>query len=467
MNKQQHTRRRFLQHSALAMTGAALAGVGNAWSGTQTDSPPNILWLIGDDVGPQEFGCYGHPTIRTPNIDRLSRQGLRFSQAYVTTSSCSPSRSCLFTGKYPHSTGAENLHDPLPADQKILPELLRPRGYYSGNVAKCHLGAAAAAKFDRVLGKVDDWKQFLTERPKDRPFFLSVGFFDAHRNFDRGCVDPPHDPQDVIVPPFLPDAPEVREDLAAFYDETCRMDSVIGEIVQELESQGVLDNTLILFYGDNGMPFPRAKTTLYDSGILTPLVVHWPSRIAAGSVHHGLTSLVDLAPTMLECAGVPIPADVQGKSLLPQFLDPGIAGREYIFAEKNWHDLDDHSRAVCDGRFKYIRNAFPERPLPTAADCINSPTFRTMQAMRDAGTLSKEQMLLFRSRRNAEELYDLEYDCNEFRSLVDDPAYRSVLERLRGELDRWIEETNDVPPSKSYPDEFDGETGKRIHPPHK
>ncbi|MFH1743130.1 MAG: sulfatase/phosphatase domain-containing protein [bacterium] len=193
-------------------------------------------------------------------------------------------------------------------------------------------------------------------------------------------------------------------------------------------------------------------------------MARWSRQIPAGQVYHGLTSLVDIAPTMLDVANIPVPSDMQGSSLVQQIENPSAHGRQYIFAEKNWHDLDDHSRAVRDNRYKYIRNAFPEKPLPTAADCARSLTFQKMREMRDAGTLSENAMLLFRSPRPVEELYDLQYDPVEFHNLAGDPAYENTLSRLRNRLDHWIEQTNDVPPSKSLPDEFDPETGERIRP---
>jgi N-sulfoglucosamine sulfohydrolase len=425
-------------------------------------APPNILWIIADDVGPLEIGCYGHPTIRTPNLDRMAREGFLFSNAFVTASSCSPSRSCLFTGKYPHSTGAENLHEPLPTEQVIVPELLRQRGYWTGNIAKCHLGVAAERKFDKVYRKIDAWVDFFDERPKDRPFFLAVGFHDAHRPFDRGCVDPPHTQEQVTVPPYLPDTPEVREDLAGFYDEISRMDETIGAILKRCEDEGVLENTFVMFLGDNGPPFPRAKTTVYDSGIATPLLLYWPKRIRAGQRYCGLVSTVDIAPATLEVAGLPIPDDMEGTSLWKQVGDPERFGRKYIFAEKNWHDLDDHSRAVRDNRFKYIRNAFYEKPLRPAADIASSPSFQKMRELRDAGELNPDAMLHFRNRRAPEELYDLAHDAQEFHNVAEDPAYRAVLERMRATLDQWIEETKDVPPEDALPDKFDPETGERL-----
>ncbi|RJP24997.1 MAG: heparan N-sulfatase [Candidatus Omnitrophota bacterium] len=466
MDNLQNSRRTFIKTSLLLASGMTTATIFSNRSNPEACEKPNIIWLIADDVGSKEIGCYGHPTIRTPNIDRMAGEGIRFTQAFVTTSSCSPSRASMFTGKYPHSTGAEDLHDPLPAEQAILPELLAPAGYYSGNVGKYHLGKFAEKKFDRLLPKVEDWKLFLNERPQNRPFFLSLGFYDAHRTFDRGCIDPPYTHDEVIVPPYLPDIEEAREELAGFYDEITRMDGVIGEMMQYLETEGIARNTLVVFFGDNGMPFPRAKTTLYDSGIETPLIACWPEQINAGQVYEGLASLVDLAPTMLHAAGLPIPDDMQGRSLIDQVREPNLHDRDYIFAEKNWHDLDDHSRAVRDGRFKYIRNAFPEKPLENSADSSVAPLFQQMRKMRDAGTLTREQALLFRARRAKEELFDLAYDPMEFHNVAYESAYQGVLERMRNALDEWIEATNDISPSKSLPDEFHAETGERIRPPH-
>ncbi|MFH1743129.1 MAG: sulfatase-like hydrolase/transferase [bacterium] len=267
MNRPSTTRRTFLKNSSLIAATVTAGGFIPRRAGAQPNEFPNIIWLIGDDVGPKEIGCYGHPTVRTPNIDGLASEGILFTRAFVTISSCSPSRSSLFTGKYPHSTGAENLHDPLPAEQKILPEILTQKGYYSGNVGKCHLGSAAESKFSRVLQNVEDWKTFLNERPKDRPFFLSVGFHDAHRTFDQGCVDPPHKPSDAIVPPYLPDTAQTRQEFGAMCDEICRMDGVIGEMMNALENEGILDNTLVLFFGDNGIPFPAQKQLYMTAGL--------------------------------------------------------------------------------------------------------------------------------------------------------------------------------------------------------
>ena len=339
---------------------------------------------------------------------------------------------------------------------------MKARGYWTANVAKCHLGGPAQAKFDRLYRAITDWETFFDERPKDKPFFLAVGFHDAHRPFDRGCVDPPYALDQITVPPYLPDTPEVREDLAGFYDEITRMDETIGRLLARCEHEGLLQNTFVMFLGDNGPPFPRAKTTLYDSGIATPLVCFWPGRLPAGQRYDGLVSAVDIAPATLEAAGLPVSGDMQGVSLWKQVGDPGQFGRRFIYAEKNWHDLDDHSRAVRDARFKYIRNAFYEKPLRPAADVAGSPSFQKMRELRDAGTLPPEVMLHFRNRRASEELYDLACDAMEFHNVAGEPAYRPVLERMRVALDQWIEETNDISPEDALPDKYDPETGEKL-----
>lgn len=435
--------------------------IGSAGDHTGSSTSPNIILFIADDVGPEEFGCYGHPTIRTPAIDRMAREGTRFSSAFVTTSSCSPSRSCLFTGLYPHETGAENLHDPLPEDKTILPEYLKAAGYWSANAGKLHLGPAGNEKFDTIYKSVNDWPQVFADRPKGQPFFLAMGFTDAHRTFDRGCIPEPYTLEQIVVPPYMPDTPEVREDLAGMYDEITRMDGVIGDVVARCETEGILDNTVMIFLGDNGMPFPRAKTTLYDSGLATPLVIRWPGKMEAGVVAGGLVSSVDLAPTVLDGLGLDVPAAMSGVSILAQWRDPANRAREYIFGERNWHDYGDRARAIRDERYKYIRNLYPELPLRSAADVVRGPAFQTMVRLEKEGTLPEHLRQHFRESRAPEELYDLEQDPHEINNVAGDPAYAAVLERMRAALDNIM---GDYPKALDVrrPDLYDPMTGDRL-----
>jgi len=446
-------RREFLTSAALV----AMAALPRSVKGTprKEGKHPNILWLIADDLGDRDMGCYGHPTIRTENLDKLAGQGMRFTNAFVTISSCSPSRASVFTGRYPHATGAEDLHVPLPEDQVILPSYLAELGYYTANVGKLHLGPAAAAQFHRVEPEVIAWKKVLTTRPKDRPFFLAVGFHDPHRAYRPGAIPDPTDPADVVVPPYLADTPETRQDLAYYYDYTTRMDREAGRILAWLEQAQVEQETLMVFFSDNGMPFPRAKTSCYDSGIRTPFIVRWPGHVPAGTVSNALLSTVDLAPSILSILGQKVSPRMQGQDASALFFNPQAEVRKYIHAERNWHNLDDHQRAVRDKRYKYIKNFFPRRMMPLASDLMSSPSYESLLKLRDLNRLTPEQMRLFMVPRAAEELYDTWNDPWEFTNLAGDPNYSKVLERLRAECQRWTSTTEDVPPGKRRKDNLD------------
>ncbi|HMJ66128.1 MAG TPA: sulfatase/phosphatase domain-containing protein, partial [Candidatus Binatia bacterium] len=263
-------------------------------------------------------------------------------------------------------------------------------------------------------------------------------------------------------PPYLPDTTETRRDLALYYDEIGRLDENIGKVLDELEAQNVVSNTIVMFFSDNGRPFPRCKTTVYDSGIKTPFIVCWPARIKAGSISRSLISSIDIAPTLLELAGLEKPAMFQGRSFAKVFDDPAAKIRDYAFAEHNWHDYDAHGRAVRTERFKYIRNFDIELPNTPPADAVRSPTFQTMRRLRDQGKLRPEQTTCFVKPRPTEELYDLESDPHELRNLAGDTENAETLKVLREELQKWQRETADPIPGLRNPDEFDRETGEPL-----
>jgi len=446
---------------------------------------PNLVLIIAADMSWDDCGTYGNPSVRTPHLDRLVREGQRFDRAFLTASSCSPSRASLLTGRYPHATGAQELHWPLPAEQVTFVEKLRAAGYWTAAAGKWHLGDAAKSRFDVVkemaiggftlpTGKdagqarmtastnpsgCGDWVPTLRERPRDRPFFLWLAALDPHRDYEPDCIPQPHRPEDVIVPPYLPDAPDTRRDLALYYDEITRLDGYVGRVLAELEAQGVAENTLVIFMSDNGRPFPRSKTTVLDSGVRTPFFVRWPARIRPGSVSAGLVSAVDLAPTLLEVAGVASSPAFQGVSFVALFTEPAATVRRHAFSESNWHDYQAHARAVRDERYRYVRNTFPHLTLNPPADAVRSLTFREMLRLRAAGRLTPAQLEVFRAPRPAEELYDLETDPHELRNLAAEPQHAAKLQELRRVLDQWTEETRDFVPAKPAPDEFDRESG--------
>lgn len=431
---------------------------------------PNFLIFIADDMAWDDCGAYGHPQIRTPNMDQLARDGLRFDRAYLTCSSCSPSRCSILTGRYPHATGAAELHQPLPAEQVLIAQPLKAAGYYTAAVGKWHLGNAVKKQFDLVRegggpGGEEFWVETLQNRPQDKPFFFWFASTDPHRDYRPGAIDPPHTSSDVVVPPIFPDSAEVRSDLALYYDEIGRLDEYIGKVLVELDRQGQRDNTLVLLLSDNGRPFPRCKTTVYEDGVRTPFIARYPNGISQpGSVNGQLVSSIDIVPTLLELAEQPPLATHQGKSFAPLFKQPDRPTRHAAYSEHNWHDYQAFERSVVTERFRYVRNWQPQLPGTPPADAVRSPTYVTMQKLRDADQLTPLLKHCFATPRPEEELYDVTVDPHCLHNLVDNPAYAAELSTLRNLLTTWQSETDDAFPGTEHltPDGFDRETGLRL-----
>lgn len=424
---------------------------------------PNIILFIADDMAWNDCGAYGHPHIKTPSLDRMAQDGLLFENAMLTCSSCSPSRCSIITGRYPHNTGAHQLHLPLPGDQMTFVEQLKESGYYTAAAGKWHLGNATIPKFDLVNTKQFEWVKTVKERPRDQPFFFWFAFVDPHRPYQKKTIPEPHTSDDAVVPPFLPDNVETREDLAMYYDEITRLDGVVGAVQEELKKQQVDDNTLILFISDNGRPFPRCKTTVYDSGVKTPWIVKWPGKIPAGTKTDALVSSVDIAATFLDLAELPVGDNFMGKSCLPILLNPELPFRKYAFSEHNWHDFEDFSRGVRSSRYRLVRNFYTDIPQTPPADAVRSPTYRKMIELHDAGQLPEHQQICFEVPRPEFEFYDLEADPFEMKNLIDDPDYADLIDELKTALAKWQEQTNGVLPDERRPDGFDRVTGERIN----
>ena len=410
------------------------------------EARPNIIVFLADDLGWRDVGVYGNRFIRTPNIDRLARAGLRVEQAFGTSPQCSPSRISMLTGKYPHTTRTEDLHTPLGRGERILPSLLQSQGYFTGHMAKTHYGAEAERQFQWYSPSVgDSFPAFLREAG-DRPFFLWVGFREPHRPY-HDSVPRVHRPARVVVPPYLTDTPETRSDLARYYDATSMMDAQIGRMMAELDRRKLNENTLVVFLSDNGAPFPREKGTLYDAGTRTPLILTWPRVVTAGQVYsRGIVSTIDLPGTLLEVAGSTT-ADTKRRSFAALFANPaGYAGSDYVFSERNWHDCDEHQRAVRTSRFKLIRtDAYTDLPLCTAADIGSSPSFRALRTRARSGRLTAAQQRLFEAPRARLELYDVAADPWELRNVAEDPRYAREVGELTAVLQKWMEQSDDFP----------------------
>lgn len=425
--------------------------------GTRSDdrvAQPNFVFFITDDISPDDLGCYGNQSIKTPNLDSLAERGLVFDNAYLTISSCSPSRCSIITGRYPHNTGAPELHTPLPEDQHTFIQDFRAAGYYTLISGKNHMGKAGVLGFDASSDShpagSENWVKHLRERPKDRPFFFWLASHDAHHPFEPDEHAPTYGPEDASVPPMLYDGPLTRGELAAYYHEVSRTDHYAGEVMKELERQGIADNTYFVYCSDNGRPFPRCKTYLYDSGIKTPLIVLGPG-VKSGRTP-SLVSSIDFSATFLDLAGLPKPASVQGVSFAPVLRDPAATTRDVVFAERNWHVYQAHERTVRTGDWLYIWNAWPENHNVSGESSVPTfPAAKELWEMAEAGKLTPAQALLTKVPQPAEMLFNVKDDPYQFSNLAGHPQSQGTLERMRGLLDQWKEQTGDSVPTNPTP----------------
>jgi len=434
------------------------------------DNRPNIVMIIADDIGYEDLGSYGNGIASTPVTDRIASKGIKFTNFYLTTSSCSPSRSSIISGRYPHNTGAAELHTAMPENILTFPELLKEAGYFTGQSGKWHMGPVPRKGFDLIYDKKpeighggeDYWVPLLKERPMDKPFFLWLAALDAHRPWGENDFTGAHEPDKVEVPPYLANEPATRKDLANYYDEMARFDYFIGKVEEELERQGQLDNTIIFILSDNGRPFPRSKTRLIDSGIKSPLLVKWPKSLKGGLVADAMVSSLDLAPTFLQLAGIKAPDNFQGKSFLSVLKNPDLPFRNYVFAEHNWHDHEAHERMVRTKDYLYIKNNRSQFSNPGPADSNSSDSYADLRSVRDQGKLNPAQVDVFVSPRPFEEFYliaDDKYQLLNRATLTDD---NNELVQLRFALEKWSIETDDSVPINLTQDWYNKEDGKPL-----
>jgi len=435
------------------------------YSQSKVASRPNIVVIIGDDIGWGDVGFNGNKDVQTPNIDALGTSGLVFNNMYVTTSSCSPSRCSIISGRYPHNTGAPELHDPLPADQFMFPEILKNAGYYAALSGKNHMGPAVNKAFDLISpgqgpGAEEDWVPILRNRPVDKPFFMWFASNDAHRDWqldENGVI---YNAEKISVPPTLYNGTETRQDITGYYHEISRLDNYVGKVVEELKRQGIFENTYVIFMSDNGSPFPRHKVRLYDTGIKSPFFVAGPGIGTART--NSLLSAVDIAATILEMAGTTtMDKRVQGKSFFGILQGRETTIRDFVFAEHNWHVFQGYERMVRYENWVYIRNGFPERQNLAGESTKNFPAGRELWNAYEKGLLNDNQKDVFLKPRPIEELYNLSEDPFQFTNVAGAIGNKKMLLYLSKVLDRWIEETGDSKPQNPTADR-DDVNGKRL-----
>ena len=453
-------RRNFMRNTGIAATSVLLGQ--NLQASQDEAEQPNILWIIAEDLCP-DLGCYGEKLARTPNIDRLASQGVRYTNAFSTAPVCSAARSALMTGMYQTSIGAHN-HRSHRGDGYTLPEGVRPftgyfrdAGWFTANIKSAAPGVKGSGKMDlnyRLTKPFDgtDWNQ----RKPGQPFYAQVNFPETHRTFKKDERNPT-DPARVTLPPYYPDHAITREDWALYLDTIAHLDRKVGAVLKRLDDEGLSENTIVLFFADHGRCHVRGKQWLYDGGIHTPLIVRWPGRLQPGTVRDDLVSHIDITATTLRLAGIELPGNMQGRP----FLGPDTQAREYIVAARDRCDETvDRIRCVRTKRYKYIRNFHPERPYTQMNRYKEAsyPVLRLMRRLHKHGKLTPAQAHFMASTRPEEELYDLRQDPHEVINLAHESQYSGTLAKLRGILDRWIRETSDrgeTPEDPAIADSFE------------
>tara|TARA_B100001057_G_scaffold288727_1_gene288834 strand:- start:5364 stop:7109 length:1746 start_codon:yes stop_codon:yes gene_type:complete len=452
---------------------------------TKTKKSLNILWLVAEDLSPYYLNAYGDSRAPTPNLDRLAKEGVVYTHNFSVSGVCSPSRATLATGLYPNSFGAQNMRTLNqqaaareigiinyqaipPAEVKMVSEIMRENGYYTTNNPKEDYQFFKSELAWDESSIYAHWRN----RPDDEtPFFSIFNFSVCHEsrmwNFKEHTFDgdqfPPHRnikkgnaknensnvpllvPKDlaVEVPPYLPQNEIGENAMRRMYTNIIRMDKGVGKILDQLEEDGLLDQTIVVWYSDHGGPLPRQKRLLYDSGLRVPLIIRYPDGSRAGERDDRLISFVDFPPTLLSMAGIPAPSYMQGQAFEGAFSVK--TPRIYIHGHADRFDERvDMIRAVRNKRFKYLKNFHPDRPyyLPVAYR-EKMEVMQELLRMRDAGTLDEYQAQWFRTSKVEEELFDTENDPHELNNIAGDPAYADVLDSLRSECKRWIKAIDD------------------------
>lgn len=431
-------------------------------SRAQNATPRNVILIVADDLG-LHTGAYGDAFARTPNLDRLAAEGVRFTQGYCTTASCSASRSVLFTGLQNHANGqyghahAEHHFSLLPHVQP-MPKLLKNAGYRTGLVGKFHVSPPAAFGFDllaeggerNVQAMAGKAASFI-ESCGQSPFFLHYAFGDPHRATqgfanDRawpGVTKTRFDARSVPVPSFLPDNAATRGELAEYYEAANRLDQGVGMLLDVLKRSGQMDNTLLLFLSDNGMAFPNAKTNLYDAGARLPLLVRSPRQAKRGLVNNAMVSWADITPTILDWCGAAGPGyPLHGRSFLPVLEQENPAGWDQVYFSHTFHEVTMHypMRGTRTRQFKYLRNLVNGASFPHASDLWASAAWQSLLPSQQSVGKRPLKDYLWRA---PEELYDVRSDPDEVKNLAGDPSHAGTLQSLRRATQEFRKRTKD------------------------
>lgn len=452
----------------------------------QADSRPNIVLIVADDHGQEAVGCYGNAAVRTPHIDQLAADGTRFTNAFCTSASCSPSRSVLLTGLHSHANGMYGLEHQIHHFSSFdtvrsLPVMLEQSGYRTARIGKLHVAPEKVYHFQQVLqaGSVNNptsigrspvemarlCYDFINEK-SDQPFFLYFASDDPHRSNTVAADGNPifdgtkpnlfgnkpggypqvgdhfYQPRDVRVPAYLPDSKACRAELAQYYESISRIDQGVGRLIDYLKDAGKYDNTIIIYLSDNGAPFPGAKTTLYEPGMKLPCIVKLPKPAKRGFVQHAMISWTDVTPTLLDVAGVSNVAR-QGRSFKNIVEQDNVTGWDDVYGSHSLHEITMYypMRVLHERRYKLIDNLAHQLPFPMALDLYNSYTWQDVLKRKEK--LYGKRSVAAYLKRPKFELYDLQADPDELKNLATNPAHQATLKRMQEKLKRFQQQTRD------------------------
>lgn len=428
-------------------------------AGSAEQARPNIIWLMAEDMG-LDLECYGMAGVQTPNLNRLAAEGALFTRAYASNPICSPNRSAMMVGVNQNVINAQhhrsNRDTPLMAPYKPITYWLRDAGYtcllghstvlQKGTKIDCNFKTQTTGPYDGItnFGIFDAREDFSAVQ---QPFFSQIQLKVTHRGDwwqeVRDASKDPVDPNEVELPPFFADTPEIRYDWAAYLDTVEFMDAEVGVLMDKLEAEGIADNTIVIFIADNGRCNLRGKGYLHESGVHVPMIVWAPGLIDAGTVVEELVTTTDISRTVLELAGAHEPDYLTGKSFLDVAVNPN---HEYVRTARDiWDEIDECSRGITTKDFAYIRNYMPE--LPWATDQayleINRPALHVMRRLKEQRELTTAGMTFFADQKPVEELYDLRRDPDQLHNLAGDPDYAEVIHQMRLRESQWQAENRD------------------------
>lgn len=447
--KEDLNRRDFIKAVSLAAAPLAIpgcTGAANEFTGKANEDKPNIVLFIADDQGIDEVGCYGNDVIRTDNIDRLAAEGLRFKLAFTPTAMCSPSRSALYTGLYPHRNGCHPNHSSIKPGVKTLPHYLKGLGYRVGLAGKTHIKPREQFPFEYMGSRPAQIEKFMTS-DLGQPFCLVVASNEPHTPHNHGA----YRPDEVLVPPHKVDTPQTRQQYADYYTDIDLLDKEVGRLLELLKKHGLEKNTLMVYTSDHGYDV-FAKWSCYEAGLHVPFIVRWPGKVKAGTVTDAMVSFVDVLATFVEVAGGRPPRDIDGRSFLPVLLGKRNKHHDVVFGAHTTQGIISGRaypiRSVRTRTHKYIRNLNHESMFQCVSTHgrdyteINDGVWGSWKekAKTDAFAAERVKMLQYRP---AEELYDLTKDPYELNNIADVPAQQKILVSLRNKLDDWMKQQGD------------------------